>query len=163
MLNASSEQIKGLTMCFSKGGLTEGTSAHLLKTAAPNGATIDYCIDGVMYFFTDVDEIVMDACDIQPALYTCLYLCTLNATSEADTTDGMTITKGTQVLTADLASGKRVLEWPEPPDGECPVGAFRIATTTTYTFTCGTTDMSATGITETYYDLAAIPSSPQTS
>jgi hypothetical protein len=161
MLNVSAEQLRGLTLCLSKAGLIEGTTANKLKTAAPNGATIDYCIDGITYYFTDVDDIDMDACLVQPDLYSCLYLCTLNATSEADTTAGMTITKGLQRLTADITSKKNVLEWPQPPADECPVAAFRIDTDGG-TFTCGSTDLAAVD-TVTYYDLACIPDTPLTS
>jgi hypothetical protein len=155
--------VRGGTLCLSKAGLVEGSSANKIQTAAPNGLAIDYCIDGILYYFTDVDDIDMDACVIQPELYSCLYLCTLNADSEGDTTAGMTITKGKQVLTADLTSGEVVLEWPQLPDGECPIGAFRIDTASGYTFTSGSTDLSATGLTETYYDLVAIPDAPMTS
>jgi len=159
-----SDLVRGGTCCLSKAGLAEGTNAATLVTAAPNGTGIDYCINAIMYTYTDRDNLVMDACAIQPLLYSCLYLVTLNATSLADTTSGLTIVKGIQRLTADITSGKHVLDWPVPAENECPIGAFRIDTTTV-TFTSGTTDLAAivAAGTVTYYDLFAVPDTPITS
>ena len=164
MYNLDDQAVRGGNICLSKAGLAEGTNANTLKTAAPNGAGVDYCIDGVNYHYADRDNLVMDACVIQPLLYSCLYLVTLNITSLADTVNGLTITKGTQRLTADVSSGRYPLWWPLLPDGECPIGAFRIDTTTV-TFTCGSTDLAAivAAGTVTYYDLMSLPTSPITS
>ena len=157
--------VRGGTVCLSKAGLAEGTNANTLKTAAPNGAGIDYCIDGIMYHFTDRDNLVMTALAIQPDAYSCLYLVTMNATSLADTVNGLTIVKGTQRLTADVISGRYPLHWPQPSAvTECPIGGFRIDTDGV-TFTCGTTDLAAVVAagTVTYYDLFAVPTAPITS
>ena len=86
MFNLSSEMVRGGTLCLTKAGLAEGTNANTLKTAAPNGAGTDYCIDGIIYTFTDRDNLVMTACAVQALLTSCLYLVTMNATSLADTT-----------------------------------------------------------------------------
>ena len=165
MINASSEMIRGGTVCLSQAGLAEGSASATVAIAALNGAGVDYCIDGIMYHYADEASLLLTACTVQPLLYSCLYLLTLNATSEADGTSGGTLTKGTQRLTADITSGKYVLEWPQPPaTTECPVGAFRIDTTTVL-YTSGTTDHAAivAAGTVTYYDLFAVPDTPLTS
>jgi len=165
MYNLDSEMVRGGTVCLSKAGLAEGTNANTLKTVAPNGAGVDYCIDGIMYHFTDRDNLVMTACALQTLLYSCLYLVTMNATSLADTVNGLTVVKGTQRLTADVTSGKHPLFWPQPTAvTECPIGGFRIDTTTV-AFTSGTTDLAAivAAGTVTYYDLFSIPTDPITS
>ena len=78
------------------------------------------------------------------------------------------MTKGVEVLTADLTNGltDAVLKWPEAPADECPIGAIKVALAASGTgvpFIGGTTDLGATGVTDTYYDLLAIPASPRTS
>jgi len=151
------ELIRGGTFCLSKAGLAEGTGASTLKTAAPNGAGVDYCIDGTLYHCADADNIPMTTCAVQAALTICLYLVSL------DTSGDMTITKGIEQLTADLTAGTHTLEWPTAPVDQCPIAAFKIATGTATTFTSGTTDLSAALVTDTYYDLVAVPTAPLTS
>jgi hypothetical protein len=156
MLNMTNG-VRGGTMCLSKAGLAEGTNANTIKTAAPNGAGIDFVIDGIAYHLADGDNIAMTALDAQAALTTCLYLVTVNAAGT------VAMVKGDEVLTASLSGGDAVLRWPEPAAGYCPIGAIKIATAAATTFTSGTTDLSATGITDTYYDLMTIPPQPLTS
>lgn len=152
MLNLT-EQVKGGTFCLSKAGLAEGTNANTIKTAAPNGAGTDFAIKGVLYHKADTDNIAMTALAIQPALYTCLYLVQIDA-------DGtVSMVKGTQILTANV--GLVPLEYPILTANCCPIGIIRIATATGYTFTSGTDDLSATGITETYEDVFAVPDAPK--
>jgi len=152
MLNLT-EQVRGGTFCLSKAGLAEGTNANTIQIAAPNGAGIDFAIAGKLYHKADTDNIAMTALTIQPALYTCLYLVQINV-------DGtVSMVKGTQILTADV--GREPLNYPELTAANCPVGVIRIATASGYTFTSGTTDLSATGITATYEDVFAVPDAPK--
>lgn len=136
--------------CFSKAGLAEGTNANTIKTAAPNGAGIDYSVNGVLYHKADTDNIAMTACAAQADLSTCYYLITINAAGT------VVITKGTEkltdggVFTAD--------DLPAQPDDSCVIGLMKIVTSGG-TFTSGTTDLSGTGVTDTFYDLACYPTS----
>jgi hypothetical protein len=147
-----SELAKGGTLCLSKAGLHAGTTSTL-DIAAPNGAGVDFVIGGKLYHKADTNTITVNACTIQPALYSCLYLVQL------DTDGALTVVKGTQVLTDDL--GRVALHWPEPTAGKCVIGAFRIDTALGYTFTAGTTAIGTTGVTATFYDLLAVPDAPQ--
>ena len=157
MLNLS-EQVRGGTFCLGKAGLTEGTNANTLKTVAADGtAFINFVVNGVLCVKADTDNIAMTALAAQAVSTTCLYLVTLTAAGV------LAIVKGTEILTADLTAGKKVLTFPAPGADTCPIGYFRIATDASTTFTSGTTDLGAAGITETYADLFAVPDSPLTS
>jgi len=75
----------------------------------------------------------------------------------------MNVKKGTEVLSADLAAGTAVLHWPEPTAAYCPFGGVKVATSGA-TFIAGTTNFSASEVTDTYYDFAmGMPSGPITS
>jgi hypothetical protein len=64
------------------------------------------------------------------------------------------------VLTASLS--REAAQWPQPDEDRCPIGGYKIATDGSTTFTNGTTDNGAAGITDTYYDFAAgLPLAPQ--
>lgn len=151
---------RGGTFCFSKAGLAigDGAKTGTNSFAAPNGAGIDFSINGIMYHKADAATVApFTAATAQGLLTKCLYLICI------DSAGAITTVKGTAVLTADLAAGNAVLKWPDRPANKCVVGAVKIAVTTTYNFTAGTTALDATGVTATYYDLHAIPAEPLTS
>ena len=117
-------------------GLAEGTNANTIQIAT----AVDFVIDGVIYTKAITDNIAMTACAEQAVSTYCMYLVTLNASGT------LKITKGTE-----LATDTAVL--PSKPASEAVIGAFKIATDGSTTFTSGTTDLGAVGITATYYDL----------
>ncbi len=147
----------GVTGCLSKAGLAEGTNAATIQIAAPNGAGIDFAIDGVAYHKADTDNIAVTAHAQQAVSTSCLYLVQINAAGTVSTK------KGTEQLTAGLGDN-RALQWPQPDDDQCPIGGYKIATNGSTTFTNGTTDLGAAGITDTLYDFVlGLPLAPQTS
>lgn len=149
------QEMRGATACFSAAGLAEGTSAATLKIAAPNGAGIDYAIDGIAYHKADTDNIAMTSHPTQAVLTRCLYLVQIDAAGTVSTK------KGEEVLAADLVAGRTVLQWPRPDPGKCPVGGLKVALASSATFTAGVTDFSASNVTVTAYDFAAgMPSAP---
>lgn len=145
---------RNATMCLSKAGLAVGTDGATIDIAAPNGAGVDFCIKGIMYHKADTASIAVTAATAQAELTSCLYLVCLNSAGTLSTV------KGTEVLTADFVAGDAVLDWPAVPDGKCAIGAVKVDCAEGYTFTAGTTLLSATGITDTYYDLCVVPSAP---
>lgn len=155
MLNLNEQN--ALTACLAKAGLAEGTNAATIKTAAPNGAGTDFAINGYAYHKADTDNIAMTALAVQPALYTCLYGVWINAAGT------VLLNKGTQVLTADLTGGVEVLKMPAPVADYCLLGLMKIVTANAATFTSGTTDLSASDVTATFYDAAGYPARPRTS
>ncbi|MBI4695582.1 MAG: hypothetical protein HY749_16315 [Gammaproteobacteria bacterium] len=150
-MHATETRERGGTRCLSKAGLAEGTNANTIKTAAPNGAGTDYAIYGYAYHKADTDNIAMNALAVQAVATKCLYCI------QADTGGTVTLVKGDEVLTADLSAGKTVLHWPLPAAGQCALGFLKVETDATHTFTSGTTDLSAAGITATFYDVMGIP------
>ena len=151
-----SDNNRGGTFCLSKAGLAVGGTSTGVAIAAPNGAGVDYCIDGVLYHKADAATVAITAAAVQPVLTTCLYLVCLNSSGTLSTV------KGRAVLNADLVAGTDVLEWPEPTAGTCPIGAIKVKCESSATFTAGTTGLDAANITDTYYDLFTVPTEPLT-
>lgn len=147
----------GGTGCYASAGLAEGTNANTFKIAAPNGAGIDYSINGLGYHKADTDNIAMTTHSQQAALTKCLYLV------QIDSSGTLSTVKGDEVLTADLTAGTKVLHWPTPSANKCPIGAFKVALANAATFTAGSTDFSATDVTVTAYNfVGSMPTAPLT-
>ena len=157
---------RGGTLCLSKAGVGIGSTASQVKIAAPNGAGVDFAIDGILYHKADAATIAMDPKDedgttitTQAVSTVCLYLLCLKA-------DGSLRTfKGQEVATSEYEAGTAQLKWPEKgatPEDYCEIGAVLVETSASVTFTAGTTELSAAGITDTYFDLFARPPHPKT-
>ena len=145
---------RGTTECFSSAGLAEGTNANTFKTVAPNGAGVDFAINGLAYHYADTDNVAMTAAALQADLTTCLYLVQIDADGTVSTV------KGDEVLTADLVAGAKVLHWPQPAAGNCPIGAIKVKNIAG-TFTAASTDLGAGTVTDSYYNFAGgMPASP---
>jgi aminoglycoside phosphotransferase len=148
----------GFTACFSRAGLGEGTNAGTIVIAAPNGAGIDFAIHGIAYHKADTDNISVTAHSAQAVSTKCLYLVQINSAGTVSTK------KGDEVATTDLTAGIKALQWPKPDADCCPIGGYKVETDASTTFTNGTTDLGAAGITDTYYNFAGgMPSKPLTS
>ena len=148
---------KGGTLCLSKAGLAIGSTAAQLSIAAPNGAGIDFAIDGILYHLADAATVAITAATTQAVLTTCLYLVQLNAAGTLSTV------KGTEVTSAALAAGEAVLKIPQQTALNCPIGMFKVVLASTATFTAATTDLDASNVTTTYQDVMALPPQPRTS
>lgn len=154
MNNLSGIPVHGGTFCLSKAGLAIGTTASTAKIAAPNGAGVDFCIDGVLYHKADTDDAIAFTGLAQSDATTCLYLVCLS------TAGAVSVVQGTEKLTADLTAGNEVLAFPAPTSGTCPIGYIKLVQTAA--FVGGTTLLSAATVTDTYVDLFAIPARPLT-
>jgi len=136
-----------------KAGLAVGGTSTMARANNPTTAGyIEWAINGITYSLVDADDNVTLSGDTQAADTTCLYLVIIS------TAGAMTVVKGDEVSTADLAAGLVQLHWPTPTAGYCPVGAIRVETTTT--FIPGTTALDAGTVTDTYYDFFCIPVDP---
>ena len=145
--------LRGGTMCLSKAGLAIGDGAKTGPAiVSVVGAGIDFMIDGLLYNKGDAATVLpLTAATVQPADTTCLYL------MQIDKDGTVTSAQGEPVLNTLLAAGAKRLLWPEvDADTKCPFGAVKVKTVAV-TFTPGTTALDASGITETYYDLAMVP------
>jgi len=145
-MNKTLNDVYGLSCNFGNPTILEGTNAATIKTTVAT----NYCIDGFMYTKAITDNIAMTACAQQAANTTCLYLISINAAGTVK------ITKGTEVLTADLSAGDAYLKLPEPSSGYIPIANMRIVLGAT-TFTSGTTDLGAANVTETFQSMATMP------
>lgn len=162
---------RGLTMALGAAGLAEGTNANTIKTVN----NISYLIDGRFYTKNATDNIAISYSG--PTVYqaaaggiqsvnggftggvngsTRIYGVFLNAAGT------VSILPGPIVDSAELAAGRVSLQWPDAPAGVCPIGAVRVALTAGTTFTPGSVDLGASGVTDTYYDLADMPANPLT-
>ena len=147
---------RGGLFCLSKAGLKIGNSdAKDIDIAAPNGAGVDFVIDGVLYHKADTADIPVVVTDedgtavsTQIADTTCIYLVQL------DTDGAISTIKGTEVLTAKI--GQIPVRYPQHTDGKCPIGYIKIVTVAV-TFLCGTDDFSKSGVTDTFVDLFTVP------
>jgi hypothetical protein len=162
---------RGLTMALNSGALAEGTNANTIQIAA----AIDYVIDGQFYnkAITDNVAISYSGSSVYQAAAggiqavnggftggvngsTRVYGIFLNAAG------AVSILPGPIVDSAELAAGRIALQWPDAPAGVCPIGGLRIALTAGTAFTPGGTDLSASGVTDTFYNLADMPANPLT-
>ena len=147
----------GQTAAFGKAGLVEGSNANTIKIAAPNGAGLDFGIDGNAYHKGDTDNIAMTALANQALSTSCLYLITINSSLV------VVIVKGNEVLTVDLGVIGGSLQWPIPAADVCPIGGFKIELDSTVDgFTSGSTDLGDARVTGTFFDFAGgMPLAPQ--
>lgn len=123
--------------CLSSAGLAIGTSS---AAAVKIANTTTYAIDGIIYSKTTA-EIAFTDTTVQAASTYCKYLLSLDSSGTG------TLTNGTPASTAAAAL------LPDCPDDETPIGYVLVATAAGYTFTPATTELSATGITDTYVNL----------
>jgi len=145
----------GGTFCFSKAGLAIGSTDTQIAIAAPNGAGVDFCINGIMYHKADAATVALatvtetgGTAAVQGVLTTCMYVVCLNAAGTLSTVQG------------NVASSGQTLKWPRIPATSCPIGAMKVALAAAATFTPGTTDHDAADVTVTYYDLFSMPTAP---
>ena len=155
MLNAGAEQVRGITACFSTATLAIGGTTSKVKFTAPNGAGIDFSINGIMYHKADADNVWTLSGDTMADASDCIFLLCLNASGT------MSVVQGTVILSADIASGAKVLNWPQYDADVCPVGAVRV-TTDGATFVPGTTALNSNNY-DTYINLSTVPMAPLTS
>jgi len=148
--------ISGFTGCLRKAGLGIAGTADRVKFTAPNGVGTDFAINGIAYHLADGDNVDTGAAAVQAVDTTCLYLLLL------DSGGALSTIKGDEVLNTNLTNGTAV-QWPAPTTNKCPVGGVKVKTVAV-TFTLGTTNFDAAGVTETWYDFAGgMPLAPQIS
>ena len=162
---------QGLTVALNSGGLAEGTNANTIKTVAD----IVYVIDGRFYTKSATDNIAISysGATVYQAAAGGIQAVNggftggVNGSTRIygiflDTSGAVSILPGPIVDSAELAAGRVALPFPDAPRGVCPIGALRIALTAGVTFTPGSTDLGATNVTDTFYNLADIPANPLT-
>ena len=148
---------RGGSFCLSMAGLAIGSTTTGIAIAAPNGAGVDFAINGQSYHKADAATAAITAAAAQAVLTKCIYLICLNVSGTVSSV------KGREVTTAALVAGTDVLDWPQRLVNTVAIGAVKITLASTATFTAGTTALNATNVTATYYNLFSIPAEPLTS
>lgn len=141
----------GFTGVMSKAGLAEATTDADIQILAPNGAGVDYFLDGVAYHKADTDEILPQedgaSCTEQAARTSALYLVQVQAS------DGAVSVKQSNVETT--GSGELLVR-PAPDSGCVALGEF-VVVSGAAAFQVGvddfTDDLDAAG-SITFYDFA---------
>jgi len=150
---------RGFTGALSSAGLAIGSTPSEVAIAAPNGAGVDFAIDGLAYHYADdasVASVPGDIGTIEDG-NTAIILIQVNAAGT------VSAVLGDAVDNDDLANGKVALHWPRPSADNCPIGAVKVKCDGA-DFICGTTSFAAAGITDTYYNFAGgMPHEPLTS
>ena len=136
------------TRCFNRAILAEGTNAATFKTTTN---TLQYCIKGMMYDKAPEDNIPFSAGHtVVPISSTCLFAVCVNSAEAVSTVQGEILT------TADIVAG--TVRAPDVDDDDlCVIGYIKVVTNGSTTFTPGTTDLGAAGITDTYSDASVPP------
>lgn len=146
------ERLKGVTFCTGKAGLAKGTTSGTIKTAN----AINFAIDGYGYTKGATDNIAVTALPQQAVSQTGIYAIWI------DTGGNVSVTQGSVVSTADLAAGNVALKHGNDQSGKCLIGLWTVVTDATHTFTAGTTDPNATGVTSAFYDVMGGTVRPRT-
>lgn len=138
---------RGGNRTFDKAGLTIGTDVAKFKTAA----TVDFTINGYMYNKGATDNIAFSSG--HTALgnnEVCMFAVWLNTGGSFSTTQGPVVSQ------TDVTNGKNAVRMPDVIDDKALVGLIKVKTAIA-TFTPGTTNLNATNVTNTYYDVSLMP------
>ncbi len=134
--------------CFGKALLAISATATKVKTVTN---TITYSIDGQLYELAPTDNIAFTDLTVQPVSTTCYYAVVVDAAGTPS------IINGTPILTASITAGTAKALFPEVPATKCIIGGVKVVTDSTHTFIPATTELSAAGITDTYFNLSCVP------
>lgn len=130
-------------------GLAEGTNANTFKTSN----ILHYAINGRAYVKAATDNIAFaahssSALAALAAKKTAVFFFFINAAGTITVVQGTTYAATTE---QDYVS--RAIDWPSLADNAC-IGAMKIQTNNAATFTAGSTDLGATDVVDTFYDVA---------
>ena len=130
------------TRAFTSGALAEGTNSGTIKTTV----RCDYSIDGVLYSKAITDNIALTAAAQQAVLTDCAYLICVDSSGTVSSVKGTEVANGgTLVVPAPVSASV------------CPIGYLKVSLANAATFTAGTTDLSATDVTGTFFNLSSLP------
>ena len=128
-------------------GLTEGTNAATFKTAN----TLTYTSNGVFKSKNATDNLTFSAGHTAlAASQACLFGVWINAAGTVSTSQGPIVAAGDPCPVPGAPAANLTL-----------VGLIKVTTDASTTFTPGTTDLGAAGITDAYSDCMRMPGSAQ--
>lgn len=137
--------------CYTSGVLAIDANTNDVQTTA----AVVYTVKGILYSLAAIAAIDLSGLgglpdDALATGYTQIF--GLEASTDAST---VTVVYGEQVLTADITSGARELDWPiASSDAHTIFGCVKVVNATGSNFTFGTTGLDTSGITDTYYNMS---------
>jgi hypothetical protein len=145
----------------------KGTAAGAVQSTV---ASILYVLNGVWKTKTVTDNISLAPTTTQydvtgkavgtqavPAGSEVYFLISLDASGNVHVTEGDVVTTGSTYLDAQGNTQTKVATLPDCPDDDAAVAAIKVVTDSTHTFTPGTTNTDAAGITTTFTTLSSMP------
>lgn len=137
--------------CHTSGILAIDANTNDVQTTA----AVVYSVKGILYSLAAIAAIDVSGLGGLPTTaladgYTQIF--GLEASTDAST---VTVVYGEQVLTADITSGAKELSWPRAStENHTIFGCVKVVNASGADFTFGTTGLDASGITDTYYNMA---------
>lgn len=125
-------------------GLAEGTNANTFKTVN----TLTFTNNGVFKSLAATDNLTFSTGTALGNSQACLFAVWVNASGTVTTTQGPIVASNDPCPVPGQSTANVTL-----------VGLIKVATSSSATFTPGSTDLSATGITDTFYDCMDMPGS----
>ena len=148
IMDAATRNLAGWR-CYGSAALGIAGTAQRVRT----NAAIDYTIDGIFHTKGSTDNLFIHTdLTVQVADTTKYYALCLDATGTAS------IIPGPTTLNVDGNTYNVPVNLPVIPVTKCCIGAIKVVTVAV-TFTPNTDSQAASGVTTTYYNLSAIPSS----
>ena len=127
-------------------GLAEGTNSGTFKTVN----TLTFTNNGVFKSKAATDNLALSTGTALAASQACLFAVWINASGTVTTTQGPIVAAGDPCPVPSQTTA-----------GVTLVGLIKITTDSSTTFTPGTTDFSASGITDAFFDCMDMPGSAQ--
>jgi hypothetical protein len=127
-------------------GLAEGTNSGTFKTVN----TLAFTNNGVFKSKAATDNLTLSTGTALAASQACLFAVWINASGTVTTTQGPIVAAGDPCPVPSQTTA-----------GVTLVGLIKITTDSSTTFTPGTTDFSASGITDAFFDCMDMPGSAQ--
>jgi hypothetical protein len=140
------EQANSGFLSLTAAGLAEGTNSGTFKTVN----TLTFTNNGVFKSKAATDNLALSAGTALAASQACLFAVWINTSGTVTTTQGPIVAAGDPCPVPGQSTANVTL-----------VGLIKITTSSAATFTPGTTDFSASGITDDFYDCMDMPGSAQ--
>ena len=140
------EQSNSGYLSLTAAGLAEGTNANTFKTTN----TLAFTNNGVFKSKGATDNLTFSAGTALAANQGCLFAVWINASGTVTTTQGPIVASTDPCPVPGQTTPNTTL-----------VGLIKVVTDSTATFTPGSTDLGASGVTDTFFDCMDMPGSAQ--
>jgi len=140
------EQANSGYLSLTAAGLAEGTNANTFKTAN----TLTFTSNGVFKSKSATDNLTFSTGTALGNSQACLFAVWITSGGTISTTQGPIVASGDPCPVPSQATANTTL-----------VGLIKVTTSSSATFTPGSTDLSASGVTGAYYDCMDMPGSAQ--